>query len=65
MDTFTIGEQVVQKSSPYIPVLTVEKINDNGTYHCSYHDAKHKDCTGDFNAEELQKYVNPATIYKL
>jgi uncharacterized protein YodC (DUF2158 family) len=65
MDTFTIGEQVVQIIHPFLPVLTIEKVNENGTYHCSYHDEKHVDHTGDFKAEELMKYVNPATIYRL
>ena len=65
MDTFTIGDQVVQKSSPYLPVLTIEKINDNGTYHCSYHDEKHKEMAGDFKGVDLKEYVNPATIYRL
>jgi uncharacterized protein YodC (DUF2158 family) len=64
MNTFTVGEKVVQQSSPYLPVLTILKINDNGTYHCQYHDDKHHEHFEDFAESSLKQYFDPATIIR-
>ena len=63
MGTFNLGEKVVLKSSPYMPVLTVLKANSNGTYSCHFVNEKHQEADADYKEDLLQKYVNPATIY--
>jgi len=62
MNTFTLGDKVVLKTSPYLPVLTVLKINENGTYNCHFESEKHKDNYCDYQEGLLQKYSDPATI---
>ena len=62
MNTFTLGEKVVLKTSPYMPVLTIKKINENGTYSCLFENEKHEEQNRNYEEGLLQKYFNPATI---
>jgi len=65
MNTFTTGEKVVLTTNPILQLVTVLKVNDNGTYHCQYEDKRHEVKTSDFSASLLRKYVDPTVVYRL
>ena len=65
MNTFTQGEKVALVTSPILKLMTITKINDNGTYHCQFEDEKHHVKEGDFVETLLKKYTDPTVIYRL
>ena len=40
MGIFNVGQKVALRSSPYARTMTIEKVNDDGTYLCFWRERK-------------------------
>jgi len=61
---FKLGDLVCFKSSPYIPKLTIEAINPDGTYKCFWIERvpKLKTKRDNFDGMLLQVYISPVSV---